>query len=167
MGDFVSYWHNVLANCSKHIQDSTDGIKSSQTLLEILQIAFGDRENIRTTHPYSHILCPMSPLTIDDRYTDAYLELSGYDIPVAIMPMPLMGATGPASMISTLLTANCELLAMLCLVQTVAPGTPVLYAPIPQTVEPHTWRYTGGAVENSAVWTGRDRDRDGTMGFRS
>ena len=38
---------------------------------------------------------------------------------------------------------------MLCLVQAAAPGTPVIYAPIPQTIEPHTWRYTGGAVENS------------------
>jgi trimethylamine--corrinoid protein Co-methyltransferase len=90
----------------------------------------------------------MSPLVIDEHYTDAYLETVEYGFPVAIMPMPLMGATGPASIISTLLVANSETLAMLCLVQAAAPGTPVLYAPIPQTVEPHTWRYTGGAVEN-------------------
>jgi len=148
-GNFVSYWHNVLKNCSKHIQDSTDNILNSKLLLEILNIVFGDRETIRKTHPYSHLLCPMSPLVIDKTYTDAYLELSGYDIPVAIMPMPLMGMTSPASLISTLLTANCETLAMLCLVQAAAPGTPVIYAPIPQAIEPHTWRYTGGAVENS------------------
>ncbi len=149
LGDFVSYWRNVLKNCSKHIQDSTDSLKKSRLLLEILQIAFGSKETIRGTHPFSYLLCPMSPLVIDDVYTDAYLETVGYDIPVAIMPMPLMGTTGPASMISTLMTANCELLAMLCLVQSSAPGTPVLYAPIPQTIEPHTWRYTGGAVETS------------------
>jgi trimethylamine--corrinoid protein Co-methyltransferase len=45
--------------------------------------------------------------------------------------------------------ANVEFLAMLCLVQSAAPGTPAIYAPVPQSVEPHTWRYTGGAVENS------------------
>ena len=149
LGDFVSYWRNVLKNCSKHIQDSTDSVKKTRLLLEILQIAFGSKETIRRTHPYSCLLCPVSPLEIDDRYTDAYLETVGYDIPVAIMPMPLMGTTGPASMISTMLTANCEALAGLCLVQAAGPGTPVLYAPIPQTIEPHTWRYTGGAVENS------------------
>jgi trimethylamine---corrinoid protein Co-methyltransferase len=148
-GDLVAYWHNLLANCSKHIQDSTDSPGSSKILLEILQIAFGTQETIRSRHPYSHLLCPMSPMVIDQQYTDAYLELIGYDIPVAIMPMPLMGATGPASLISTVLTANCETLAMLCLVQAAAPNTPVLYAPAPQTIEPHSWRYTGGAVENS------------------
>jgi len=64
-GDFVAYWHRLLANCSKHIQDSTDNVSSSQLLLEILQIAFGSREVIRSTHPYSHLLCPISPLVID------------------------------------------------------------------------------------------------------
>ena len=148
-GDYVSYWRNLLNNCSKHIQDSTDSLEKAKLLIEILQIAFGSRETIRQTHPFSSLLCPTSPLVIDKVYTDAYLEMLGYDIPVAIMPMPLMGATGPASLISNLLIANSELLAMLCLVQAAAPGTPVLYAPIPQALEPHTWRYTGGAVENS------------------
>ncbi len=147
--DFVSYWRNLFKNCSKHIQDSTDSAEKSRLLLEILQIVFGDKETIRQKHPFSHILCPMSPLTIDDTYTDAYLALTGWDIPVALMPMPLMGATGPASMISNVLLANCEALAVLCLVQAAEPGVPVIYAPFPQSIEPHTWRYTGGAVENS------------------
>ncbi len=149
LGEFVAYWRNLLKNCSKHIQDSTDSVAKSELLLEILQITFGTREAICRTHPFSYLLCPMSPLVIDEAYTDAYLAAVGYNIPVAIMPMPLMGSTGPASIISTLMTANSEVLAMLCLVQAAAPGTPVIYAPIPQTIEPHTWRYTGGAVENS------------------
>ena len=77
------------------------------------------------------------------------LETIGWDIPVAIMPMPLMGATAPASVISTVFLANVEFLAMLCLVQAAAPGTGVIYAPVSQSIEPHTWRYTGGAIENS------------------
>ena len=148
-GAFVTYWHNLLKNCSKHIQDSTDSVQKSKLLLEVLQIVFGDKKTIRQTHPYSSLVCPMSPLVIDGLYTDAYLEIVDYDIPVAIMPMPLMGTTGPASILSTILLANSEALAMLSLVQAAAPGTPVLYAPIPQTIEPHTWNYTGGAIENS------------------
>jgi trimethylamine--corrinoid protein Co-methyltransferase len=146
---FVSYWRNVLKNCSKHLQDSTDSPAKSKLLLEILGIVMGGEEAVRLQHPFSFVLCPMSPLVIDERYTDAYLAVAGWDIPVAIMPMPLMGATGPASMISTMLLANAEFLAMLCLVQAACPGTPTIYATMPQSIEPHTWRYTGGAVENS------------------
>jgi trimethylamine--corrinoid protein Co-methyltransferase len=149
LGDFIAYWRNVLKHCSKHIQDSTDDPQKSKLLLEVLQIVFGDKDAIRRTHPYSHILCPMSPLVIDRIYTDAYLALVGWNIPVALMPMPLMGSTGPASMISNIVLANSEALAALCLVQAAEPGTPVIYATIPQSLEPFTWRYTGGAVENS------------------
>ena len=151
LGDFISYWRNVLKNCSKHVQDSSDSPEKSNLLLEVLQIAFGGKQTLRDKHPFSFLLCPMSPLVIDERYTDAYLAISGWDIPVAIMPMPLMGATGPASIISNMLIANAEFLAMLCLVQSASPGTPIIYAPMPQSVEPHTWRYTGGAVENSLL----------------
>ncbi len=149
LGDYVLYWRNVFQNCSKHLQDSTDSPRKSKLLLEILQIVFGDKESLRAKHPFSFLLCPRSPLVIDEQYTDAYLAMTGWDIPVAIMPMPLMGATGPASLISSILMANTEFLAMHCLVQAASPGTPVLYAPVTQSIEPHTWRYIGGAVENS------------------
>ena len=147
--EFVSYYRNVLKNCSKHLQDSVDSPEKAQLLMEILSIVFGGRENVRIKHPFSYLLCPMSPLVIDSKYTDAYLETIGWDMPVAIMPMPLMGATAPASLISTILVANSEFLAMLCLVQAAAPGTAAIYAINPQAIEPRTWRYTGGAVENS------------------
>jgi trimethylamine---corrinoid protein Co-methyltransferase len=148
-GDYVSYWRNVFKNCSKHIQDSTDNPEKSKLLLEILQITFGDKQSIRQMHPFSFLLCPMSPLVIDETYAEAYLELAGWNIPVALMPMPLMGATSPASMISSIMLANSEALAALCLTQAAEPGTPVIYSPFPQSIEPYTWRYTGGAVENS------------------
>jgi trimethylamine--corrinoid protein Co-methyltransferase len=90
-------------------------------------------------------------LVIEESYTDAYLETVGWDIPVAIMPMPLMGMTGPASLISTLLLGNCEVLGMLALAQAAAPGTPVIYAPAVAAIEPHTGRYSSGAVEHSLL----------------
>ena len=148
-GDFVSYWRNIFKNCSKHIQESTDSPRKARLLLEILQIVFGTKETIRREHPISYLVCPLSPLVIEGTYTDAYLETVGWDIPAVLMPMPLMGTTSPASLLSTIVTANSEALGMLCLVQAAASGTPVIYAPVPQSIEPHTWRYTGGAVENS------------------
>ena len=55
---------------------------------------FGDQDTIRKTHPYSTLLCPQSPLIITEEYTDAYLELKGWNIPVGVMPMALMGVPG-------------------------------------------------------------------------
>jgi trimethylamine--corrinoid protein Co-methyltransferase len=151
---YVKYWRSLLASCSKHIQDSVETVEQGRLLIEILDIVFGGKEGVRQAHPFSYVLCPMSPLAIDATYTDAWLETVGWEIPVAIMPMPLMGATAPASPLSALLVANVEFLASFCLVQAASPRLPVLYAPVPHSVEPRSWRYTGGAIENSALGAG-------------
>ena len=147
----ISHWRKMFRNFSKHIQDSTATVEESRWLLEVLQAIFGDKETIRKKHPYSFLVCPQSPLIIEGQFTDAYLELVGWDIPIAVMPMPLMGGTGPGNMISITILGNCEVLAMLCLVQAAAPGTPFIYAPALAVMNPHTGMLSSGAIENGLL----------------
>jgi trimethylamine--corrinoid protein Co-methyltransferase len=151
MGEYVSYLGDLFRNFSKHVQDAISRPEQAPWLLEVLQVIHGDRESIRRRHPLSFLLCPQSPLVIEGPYTDAYLALLGWDIPVAVMPMPLMGATGPGSLVSTAVVGNSEVLAMLCLIQTAAPGTPFIYAPALATMNPRTGGYSGGAIENGLM----------------
>ncbi len=151
MADFVAYLGGVFRNFSKHVQDAISIPEQAPWLLEVLQVIFGDKETIRSTHPYSHLLCPQSPLIIEGPHTDAYLALAGWDIPVAVMPMPLMGATAPGSLISTTVIGNCEVLATLCLIQAAAPGTPFIYAPVLAVIDPRSGRYSAGAIEGSLL----------------
>ena len=150
-GDFVSYLRGMVANFSKHLQDSTHTIEQSRWMLEVLGTVFGGKEAVRATRPFSFLLTPVSPLVIEAVHTDAYLETIGWGIPAAIMPMPMLGGTAPASLISTLLLANCETLAMLCLIQSAAPGTPVIYAASPAIMDPYTGRFTGSEVEHGLL----------------
>jgi hypothetical protein len=90
---------SVCSNFSKHIQMATKHVEQAPWLLEILQVVFGDLETIRGRHPLSIVLCPQSPLAIDEQFTDAYLALAGHNIPVGVVPMALMGATAPASLV--------------------------------------------------------------------
>jgi trimethylamine--corrinoid protein Co-methyltransferase len=147
----VRYWAHVFRNFSKHVQDSSPSAEYSPWLLEILQAVFGDKETIRKTHPFSFLVCPQSPLIIEEQHTDAYLELIGWDIPIAVMPMPLMGGTGPGSMISMGILGNCEVLAMLCLTQVADPGTPFICAPVSASMNPRTGLYSAGAIENGLL----------------
>jgi trimethylamine--corrinoid protein Co-methyltransferase len=149
--DYVDYLIHLFRNFSKHVQDTTNSEEQSRWLLEVLQVVFGSREEIRKKNPFSFVLCPQSPLMIDRVYTDAYLELRGWGMPVAIMPMPLMGATAPASLISTIVTANCEILATLCLVQAAKPNTPVIYAPVSALMDPRTGMVKSGGVEEGLM----------------
>lgn len=151
IGEMVNYWQNLFRNFSKHVQDSLSQKAHVPWFLEVFQAVFGNRENIRANHPFSFLVCPQSPLVIDEQYTDTYLALSGWDIPAAIMPMPLMGGTSPGNKISTVVLGNCETLAMLTLVQAAAPGVPVIYAPVLAVMNPRTGLYSGGAIENAIL----------------
>ncbi len=151
LSEKVRHWRLIFTNFSKHVQDSSPRAEYSPWLLEILHVIFGDKETIRKTHPFSFLVCPQSPLVIEGQHTDAYLELVGWDIPIAVMPMPLMGGTGPGSMISTTILCNCEILAMLCLTQAADPGTPFICAPVSATMNPRTGLYSAGAIENGLL----------------
>jgi len=151
IGNYVDYLVTLFRNFSKHIQDPIYAKEQAPWFLEILQTVFGPKETIRQKHPVSYVLCPQSPLVIDEIYTDAYLELVGWNIPVAIMPMPLMGATAPASLISTVILANCEVLATLCLVQAAEPGVPIIYAPVSALMDPRSGMLKSDAIESGVL----------------
>ena len=151
IGDYVDYLVTLVRNFSKHIQDPIYAKEQAPWFLEILQTVFGSKETIRQKHPVSYVLCPQSPLVIDEIYTDAYLELVGWNIPVAVMPMPLMGATAPASLISTVILANCEVLATLCLVQAAEAGVPFIYAPVSALMDPRSGMLKSDAIEGGVL----------------
>jgi trimethylamine--corrinoid protein Co-methyltransferase len=151
VADFAGYLGSVLSNFSKHVQDSIPGPQYAACLLEMLEVVFGGRDVVRERHPFSFLLCPQSPLIIEGPQTDAYLATLGWDIPVAIMPMPLMGISAPASLVATTVVGNCEVLAMMCLIQAAAPGTPVIYAPALSVMNPRTAGYGGGPVEHGLL----------------
>ena len=147
----VKHWRRVFSSFSKHVQDASPNAELSLWLLEIIQAIFGDKETVRRTHPFSFLVCPKSPLEIEEQRTDAYLGLLGWDVPLAVMPMPLMGGTGPGNMISMTILGNCEVLAMLCLVQAADPGTAFIYAPALAMMNPRTGAYYAGAIENGLL----------------
>ena len=147
----INHWIQIFRNFSKHVQNSSSTSSESAWLLEILQTVFGDKETIKKTNPYSFLVCPQSPLIIEREDTDAYLATKGYQIPIAVMPMPLMGGTGPGNMISMTILGNCEVLAMLCLVQAADPGTPFIWAPCLAVMNPRTGMYSAGAIENALL----------------
>ena len=138
LGDTVDYMCRVFRGFSKHIQDSTKAVEEAPWFTEILQTVFGSKDDIKKNHPVSFLLCPQSPLSIDNNYTEAYLALKGWNISAAIMPMPLMGCSAPGNMISTIIQGNCEVLSILCLLQANEPGVPVIYAPALAVMNPRT-----------------------------
>jgi trimethylamine--corrinoid protein Co-methyltransferase len=150
-GGFVRHFTDLFSTFGKHVQESFGTPELAPWLKEVMDIVFGGPEAVRARPPVSFLITPTSPLTIEHDYTQSWLELRDYGLPVAVMPMPLQGATAPGSRLGTLLAANCETIGTLCLVQAAAPGTPVFYAPVVATMDPRTGLYAAGAVEHAVL----------------
>ena len=151
MTDYIDYLTLVISNFSKHIQDPFQHREQAPWLLEILSAVYGGREAVIKNKPFSTLFCPQSPLVLKGHEIEATLALSGWGIPIAIMPMALMGATAPASLLGTLLLTNAEVLASICLFQAAEPGAPIIYAPVLTMMEPRTGGYFAGGVEQSLM----------------
>jgi trimethylamine--corrinoid protein Co-methyltransferase len=150
-GPAVAHWANTFGLFSKHVQDEIATEIEAAWLLELLAAIFGSREAVRRDHPFSVLFCPVSPLGMEAEHTDAYLATVGWDIPIAIMPMPMMGTSAPTGLRSTVVSGNAEVLGAICLVQAAQPGTPVIYAPALAAMEPRTGRWGGGSPEHSLL----------------
>jgi trimethylamine--corrinoid protein Co-methyltransferase len=131
---------------SRHQNTSFEGPELVPWWLETLEIVHGGRDEVVRRHPISFLFTPVSPLIAEGPLIDTWLAMRDWQVPAFVMPMPLMGATAPASRLGTVLSTNCEILGMLCLIQAAAPGTPFVYAPIIASVEPRSGRYAGGAA---------------------
>jgi trimethylamine--corrinoid protein Co-methyltransferase len=150
-GPAVRHWRNAFHLFSKHIQDEIASPADAAFLLELLGAIFGGRAAVRESHPFSILFCPVSPLAMEAEHTDAILATAGWDIPVAIMPMPMMGSSAPTGLMSTIVDGNAEVLGAICLFQAMAPGTPMIYAPALAAMEPRTGRWGGGGPEHALL----------------
>jgi trimethylamine--corrinoid protein Co-methyltransferase len=150
-GAAVRGWAGAFARFSRHVQDSAADPDEAAWLLEVLGVVFGGREEVRRRRPFSFLLCPLTPLVLEGPYTDAWLATAHWGLPVAAMPMPMMGLTAPVGLLATTVLGTAEALATLCLVQAAAPGTPFIFAPALAVMDPHSGRFAGGAVEHALL----------------
>ncbi len=150
-GPAVAHWREVHHLFSKHIQDEIATETDARWLLEMLVAIFGSREAVMRDHPFSVLYCPVSPLAMEAEHTDAWLATAGWEIPIAIMPMPMMGSSAPTGLRSTIVSGNAEVLGSIVLAQAAHEGTPVIYAPALAAMEPRSGRWGGGGPEHSLL----------------
>jgi trimethylamine--corrinoid protein Co-methyltransferase len=118
----------MLKHCSKHGQHELHRVAQVPFFIAGLKVMLGSEEAIRANKICSLIYCPVAPLVHDGEMCSAYLELGQYDIPITVMPMPVAGTTGPASLFSNICLANAETLSALVVFQLANPGRPMIYA---------------------------------------
>jgi trimethylamine--corrinoid protein Co-methyltransferase len=140
-------WFTTAKFTSKHVQHELHNVAQAAYLAEGLAAMLGSEEALKESNAFSFIYCPVSPLVHDGPMMDAYLELGSMNIPVMVLPMPVPGSTGPASLFGNLCLANAEALSSIIVYQLAHPGRPVIYSSATGTIDFRNGAYTAGTPE--------------------
>lgn len=130
---------------SKHVQDEITDPREVPYMIEGMTAILGSEKAVKERKIYSVCYCTLAPLTHDGDMSEALIDLSEFEVPILIFPMPCAGSTGPASLYSNIAMGNAEALSALVLFQMARPGTPLIYGDASGSTE----FSSGGFLEGS------------------
>lgn len=140
-------WFSMFKYCSKHGQHELHDPRQAAYLAEGLVAVLGSEAEVRARHAYSFIYCPVAPLVHDGPMMDAYFELGSLDVPVMLLPMPVTGTTGPASLFSNVCLATAEGLSSIVVYQLAHPGRPMIFSSATGSMDMRNGAFLGGTPE--------------------
>ena len=137
----------VLKNSPKTVITGTFSIDGLYDMRDMLgAIAGGERELMR--RPIAIFdTCPSAPLKWSELLSQNLIDCAEFGIPAEILPMPQLGATGPATLAGSLVQHNAEFLSGLVMAQLAKPGAPVIYGGSPTTFDQRYCTSRLGAIE--------------------
>jgi trimethylamine--corrinoid protein Co-methyltransferase len=95
--------------------------------------------------------CPSPPLLFSEITAESLIDCAKHSIPVELISMPLMGATGPVTIAGSLVQHTAETLSGIVLAQTIKRGCPVVYGGSPSAFDMHYGTTPMGAPETILI----------------
>jgi trimethylamine--corrinoid protein Co-methyltransferase len=144
--EYEHEWEALFNNTEKPIIYSAPSAYSARRVLEMGSTIVGGMDALRERPImclYSETICPLSIGVANENI----IEFAKAGVPITEGPVPMVGATGPGTLMGALVIANSENLAALTLAQLVNPGTPFIYAGWVGVMDPMAGRMAYGAPE--------------------
>jgi trimethylamine--corrinoid protein Co-methyltransferase len=128
----------LLKNTTKPVMLFFNNRASTRFIMELFEIVAGSGEEVMK-YPFGYFLFePISPLKFPVDGVDLLFEACRYEVPVAVAPLALLGATAPGTLAGTIAQQNAEILAGICVVQLIKPGVSICYGGIPHAMDMST-----------------------------
>ncbi len=120
----------VFKNTTKHVWLQPYETKNIKYLIEMASILVGGKEQLRNRPIVSFISCSNTPFTFKNMDMEVILQSCNYGIPIQACSLPTSGANAPVTVPGVVLMACAEVMAMVVIAQSIAPGTPVIATPL-------------------------------------
>lgn len=126
---------------------------SAKFVVELFAAIAGSSEQLKQ-FPFAYpFLEPISPLRFDTRGIDILFETCKVPLPVPIGPMAQVGMSAPCTLAGTIAQETAEILAGICVVQLIAPGTPVCFGGISHAFDMKTTQMIFAGPEQGLMAT--------------
>ena len=112
----------ILQNTTKHVLLGADNARNLRAMIEVAAAALGGMETFKRRPIFEASACPTTPLSLLHDCTDVVVEAARQGVGLGINTMALAGATSAATLASTLVTTNAEVLGALVLAQLTTRG---------------------------------------------
>lgn len=117
-----------LNNTEKHIMYETGvTISDAKFLSDMGYVAAGGEKEFRRRPICSAFQCTFAPLQHDAGVMEAGIEFARSGVPVVYFAMPQPGATGPVTLVGSVVVGNAEVLSALVITQLAVPGAAVIH----------------------------------------
>lgn len=143
----VNRFGTALNYTRKHIMGGVYTIEGVKNVIKMAQFIAGGPRKLKERPFISMVTCVVSPLKLDEHYSQFTIEAARNRIPVVVPAEPLCGATSPITLAGNLVVLNVDTLAGVMLAQLANPGAPTLYGSVASTADLFSLKYLSGSVE--------------------
>ena len=141
----------ILQFCRKPIVTGTFQEDAFEVMQSFLEIVRGSSEQLHDKPLAIFDCCPSAPLNWSRLTTDALIRAARAGIPAELISMPLSGATGPATLLGSVVQHCAENLAGIVIHQLVSPGSPIVYGGSPSIMDMRHGTTPMGAIETQMI----------------
>lgn len=147
----VYTFYKLLSTTSKPFTAWIFNGKSARVIIEMMQIVAGSKEELQQYPFYETFIEPVSPLSYRADSLDILVEFANAGLPVGFSPMVQVGATGPCSVIGTIIQENAEILSGIVMAQVLKEGLPISYGGIAHVFDMRNQTIAFGSAEQTIM----------------
>ncbi|AET66811.1 trimethylamine:corrinoid methyltransferase [Desulfosporosinus orientis DSM 765] len=119
----------MLCNSTKPLRICAESSHEMKSIIQVLITAAGGKEKLQE-QPLAYIeVSSISPLEYGLHPAEALVDIVEAGLPLGVIPCPMMGSTGPMTLVGCVAMHNAEILAGVVASQMIRPGHPVIMSP--------------------------------------
>jgi trimethylamine--corrinoid protein Co-methyltransferase len=141
----------VLTYSNKPIVTGSFSIKTLDTMIEMLAIFAGGRQELSAKPQAVFDVCPSPPLIWSEFGSQNLIELARAGVPAEMVSMPLAGGAGPVTLLGSVVQHAAECLSGIAIHQLARPGSPIVWGGAPAIFDMRKGSTPFGAVETAMI----------------